>query len=163
MPCERRGVCPKPVGNGELGDRGEFRPVVGLEDGREERHLDPEETIAQVEVGRFLDVAERAREAGDEPEQGGDAPDAVCREQAVEDARLRAGAQSAQVPAAQEDGAEPDAERQHVQRRQDRRDDHAATLAWQRSHGNLVIPSFTAWRPRRTINSRNMRASATPV
>src|SRR5256885_350442 len=37
VPCERRGVRPEPVGNGELGDRSEFRPVVRLEHGGEDR------------------------------------------------------------------------------------------------------------------------------
>src|SRR5439155_669701 len=136
-PVELRERPPRPARDPPADER-QHRPDLERDDDEEERHLDPEETVAQVEIGRLLDVAERANEPGDEPERGGDAPQAVGGEQPVERARVGTGAQLAQEPAAHEYRAEPDSQGEHVQGREERRQDHPRTLTrpcprWQRA------------------------------
>src|SRR5262249_8658943 len=53
-------------------------------DRHEQRHFGPEQRRCEVEVGALLQPAERAQEAGREPEQGGDAPHAVGGEEPAE-------------------------------------------------------------------------------
>jgi hypothetical protein len=95
-------------------DEGDHRADLQHQHQQEERHLDPEEGRVQVELGALLEPAERAQEAGDDPEQRRDAPRAVGREQPPEPVRVERPLERA---AAQEHRGEADGEGQQVQGR----------------------------------------------
>src|SRR5262249_33150714 len=93
-------------------------PDLEGHDGHEQRHLGPEQRGREIEMGALLEPAERAQQAGGEPQQRGDAPHAVGGEEPAEAGVVE---QSLQRPPAEEDGRQAQREGEHVQRGHDGR------------------------------------------
>jgi hypothetical protein len=100
----------------------------------EERHLQPEESVPQVEVGRLLETAERARQSGRDPKQSRHAPQTVRLKEARESRRIvRGAAEIPETPSPREDRGKSDRERENMERRENRRGDHRSSIPGARS------------------------------
>ena len=87
------------------------------EDEEEEAHLQPEETVPQIEVRRFLESRESAHEARRDPQKGREAPGNVGAQECRADGRVPRGLpQLPEAQAAQIHAREADRQSENVER-----------------------------------------------
>src|SRR6266516_415881 len=125
-------------------DQRDHRPDLEREDDEETRHLAEEEAVVEIIEGALLEAAERAHQAGADPQHGGDGPPVVLVEQALQ-ALLVEGAEQREAPAP--DGAEADAEGEEVQGGEEPAQEHALKLGGTRATPLPAAPGTAAPAP----------------